>query len=54
MHRLQQVIGEQDVGYRLTTNGLVIFRDRINVLDNSELKNLTLREFHAKPYSGHP
>jgi len=24
------------------------------VLDNSELKKVILREFHAKPYSGHP
>jgi hypothetical protein len=36
------------------TDGLVRFRDRIYVPDNSELKKLILREFHVKPYSGHP
>ena len=40
--------------YCLTTDGLFRFRDRIYVLDNIELKMLILREFHAKPYSGHP
>lgn len=47
-------IGDQHVDYRLTVDGLVTFRDRIYVLNCSELKNLILREFHAKPYSGHP
>jgi len=32
----------------------VRFRGRIYVLDHSELKKLILREFHVKPYSGHP
>jgi len=54
MHRLQQSTGDQDVDYRLTKYGLVRFQDRIYVLDNSELKKLILREFHAKLYSGHP
>ena len=40
--------------YCLTTDGLVKFRGRIYVLDNSELKKVILREFHAKPYLGHP
>ena len=39
--------------YCLTTDGLVRFQDRIYVPDNSELKNMILREFHVKPYSGH-
>eukprot|EP00253_Pinus_taeda_P013707 PITA_13707 len=30
------------------------FRDMIYVPDNIELKKLILREFHAKPYLGHP
>jgi len=34
-------------------DGLVRFRDMIYVLNCSELKKLILREFHAKPYSGH-
>jgi len=38
----------------LTAGGLVRFQDRIYLLDNSELKKVILREFHAKAYSGHP
>ena len=33
---------------------MVIFRDRTYVLNYSELKKIILREFHAKPYLGHP
>ena len=40
--------------YHLTTNGLVRFQENIYVPDSSELKKVILREFHAKPYSGHP
>ncbi len=54
MHRLHQGTGDQDVDYRISVDGLVRFRDRIYVPDNSELKKLTFREFHANPYSGHP
>jgi len=68
MHRLQQSagtctcigtgtcagIGAQDVDYCLTTDGLFRFRDKIYVTNNNELKKVILREFHAKPYSGHP
>lgn len=39
--------------YCLTTYDLVRFQDRIYVPDNSELKKVTLREFHVKPYSCH-
>jgi len=42
------------VDYFLTAYGLVRFRDRIYVLDISELNKVILREFHVKPYSGHP
>lgn len=60
-HRLQQstgtstgaCIGAQDVNHHLTINGLIRFRERINVPDDNELKKLILREFHVKPYSGH-
>jgi len=41
------------VDYCLIVDGMVRFRDRIYVPDNSELKRLILREFHARPYSGH-
>ena len=59
MHRLQQSTstgtsaGAQGVNYCLTANGLVRFRDRIFVLEISEIKKVILREFHAKSYSGH-
>ena len=35
-------------------DGMLIFRNRIYVLENNELKKVIFREFHAKPYSGHP
>lgn len=37
----------------LTTDGLVRFRDRIYVSNDSEIKQTILQEFHEKPYSGH-
>ena len=40
--------------YHLITNGLVRFRDNIYVSNSSELKKVIFREFHVKPYSGHP
>eukprot|EP00253_Pinus_taeda_P030645 PITA_30645 len=43
--------GAQSMDYRLTTDGLVRFRDRIYVSDSSDLKKVILREFHVKPYS---
>ena len=46
--------GAQDVDYFLTTDGLVRFKDKIYVPDSSELKKVILREFHVKPYLGHP
>eukprot|EP00253_Pinus_taeda_P032439 PITA_32439 len=52
-HRLQQGKCDQDVDYHLMKILLVRFRDKIYVLDDSELKNLVLREFHFRPYSGH-
>jgi len=40
--------------YCLRENGLVMCRDRIYVLYNSELKNMILRDFNVKTYSSHP
>ena len=68
MHKLQQSTGTctcggkvtctgpgaQGVDYFCTADGLVKFRDKIHVPDNNDLKKVILREFHAKPYSGHP
>lgn len=60
MHVLQQStgagigIGDQDADYRLTTDGLVRFRDMIYVPNCSEIKKLISSEFHSKPYLGHP
>jgi len=42
------------VDYSLTTDGLVRFRDRLYVSNSSEIKKVILREFHLKPYLGHP
>jgi len=47
-------VGAQGMDYHLMTNGLVMFRDKIYVPYNNELKKVILREFHEKPYSGHP
>lgn len=46
--------GAHDMDYHLTVDIFVRFRYKIYVPDNSELNKVTLREFHAKPYSGHP
>lgn len=54
MHNLQQGTGGQDVDYHLIKDGLVRFRVRIYVLNDSELNKTILRELHEKPYSGHP
>lgn len=53
-HRLQKGTIDYDVDYHLMKNGWVIFRDKIYVLDHSGLKKFILREFHVKPYLGHP
>ena len=45
---------DQDAGCHLTTHGLVRFRDMIYVPNCSELKNIILRKFHIKSYSGYP
>lgn len=50
-HVLQK--GDRDEDYHLREDGFVIFRNMIYVLDNNELKNPILKEFHAKPYLGH-
>lgn len=44
----------QDLDHCLTIDGLDRFRDKIDVPNNSELKKVILRQFHMKPYSGHP
>ena len=46
--------GAQGMDYCLTPDGFVKFRNRIYVSDKHELKKVTLREFHVKPYLGHP
>lgn len=46
--------GTQGMDYCLTVDGLVRFKDMIYVSDSRELKKVISREFHAKPYLGHP
>lgn len=43
----------QGMDYFLTIDGLLRFQDRTYVLPSSKPKNVILREFHVKPYSGH-
>jgi len=47
-------VGEHDMDYCLIADGLVRFKDKIYVLDRSELKKMILRVFHVKPYLCHP
>lgn len=54
MLKLQQDTSDQDVDYHLTTDGLVRLRDKIYVSYDNKLKKLMFREFHVKPYLGHP
>ena len=49
MHMLQQGTSDKDADYHLAIDGLVRFRDKLYVLDDSGLKKLILREFHVKP-----
>jgi len=42
-----------DVDYCFITDGLIRFRDKIDVPDNNDLKKVILREFHVKSYSNH-
>jgi hypothetical protein len=41
-------------GYRMTKEGLMIYKDRLCILDAKELKKLILDEMPKKPYSRHP
>jgi len=40
--------------YRLSTNGLLIYKNRLYIPNSEEIKLLILNEMHKKPYSGHP
>ena len=42
MYRLQKVKGGHDVDYRLTKNDFIIFRERIYVANNNDLKKTIL------------
>jgi len=46
-------VGAQDVDYHLSANGMIKFKDKIYVPDNSEVKKIILREFHVKSYLDH-
>jgi len=41
------------VEYHLIADGLVIFGDKIYVLDDIDLKKIMLMDFHVKPYLGY-
>jgi len=45
---------EQQLGYEVNSEELLIYRKRIYVPNHIHLKNLILDEFHKIPYAGHP
>lgn len=47
-------IHEQQLGYEVNYEDLLIYRERIYVPNWRNLKNLTLDEYHNIPYVGHP
>lgn len=45
---------EQQLGYEVNVEELLIYRSRLYVPNQKHLKNLVLDEFHMIPYAGHP
>jgi transposase InsO family protein len=53
--KLQQGKMQQKIeNYELREEGILMFKDRIYVPYNQELKNILLSEMHKVPYVGHP
>jgi hypothetical protein len=52
---LQQGTSQQKCeGYQLREDGILMYRHRVYVPNDQELKNLLLSEMHKVPYVGHP
>jgi len=53
--RLQQEPNEKKYEwYRILTNGLLLYNNRLYVPNSTELRHLSMDEFHRMPYVGHP
>ncbi|WZZ69600.1 hypothetical protein YC2023_080970 [Brassica napus] len=51
---LQRMISKEVVGYRTTTNGTYLFKNRVCVPNSKDLKDEILRQAHNSQYSIHP
>lgn len=45
---------EQQLGYEINAENLLIYRKMIYVPNQQHLKNLIFDEYHKSPYAGHP
>jgi hypothetical protein len=53
--KLQQQESQQiEKGYALKTNGLLLYKNRVYVPNDRELKLAILKEMHNVTYAGHP
>ena len=54
----EKVVGNSteihESGYKLTENGLLLYKKRLYIPNIPELKLLILNEVHKDPYFGHP
>lgn len=51
---LQRMISKEVVGYRTTTNGTYLFKNRVCVPNSEDLKNEILHQVHNSQFSIHP
>jgi hypothetical protein len=40
--------------YEMKEDGILMYRDKVYVLNSNELKNAVMKEMHNVPYDGHP
>uniref|UniRef100_A0A1J3DI19 RNA-directed DNA polymerase n=1 Tax=Noccaea caerulescens TaxID=107243 RepID=A0A1J3DI19_NOCCA len=52
--KLRKLIDKGVVGYRTAANGTYLFRNRVSVPDNKDLKDEILRQAHTSTFSIHP
>jgi len=50
----ENIAENEDSKYKMSKNGLLIYKNRLYIPNSEELKLLILNEMHKKPYSGHP
>lgn len=51
---LQKVVDKGVIGYYLAINGTILFRNRVCVLENKDLKDEILEQVHQSRFSIHP